>query len=66
AVSATLLRRYKAQGAEPVDASLEELERLGVRYVTGDFLQEHNVVRHDEMRLARLLLEKFVNGRSWR
>lgn len=62
-VSPRLLRRYKAQGAEPVDPSLNELEKLGVRYVTGDFLQEHKVVRHDELRLARLLLEKFVNGR---
>jgi len=65
-VSPRLLRRYKAQGAEPVDPSLDELEKLGVRYVTGDFLQEHKVVRHDELRLARLLLDKFVNGRTAR
>jgi uncharacterized cofD-like protein len=62
-VSPRLLRRYKAQGAEPVDPSLGELDHMGVRYVTGDFLHEHNVVRHDELRLARLLLDKFVNGR---
>jgi len=66
AVSPRLLRRYKAQGAEPVDPSLDELEKLGVRYVTGNFLHESNVVRHDELRLARLLLDKFVNGRSGR
>ena len=65
-VSPRLLRRYKAQGAEPVDPSLDELGKLGVRYVTGDFLQEHKVVRHDELRLARLLLDKFVNGRTAR
>jgi len=65
-VSPRLLRRYKAQGAEPVDPSLDELEKLGVRYVTGDFLQEHKVVRHDELRLARLLLDRFVNGRTAR
>ncbi|HTX16209.1 MAG TPA: gluconeogenesis factor YvcK family protein [Candidatus Baltobacteraceae bacterium] len=63
-VSPRLLRRYKAQGAEPVDPSLDELEKMGLRCVAGDFLQEHNVVRHDESRLAQLLLEKFVNGRS--
>ena len=61
-VSERLRKIYKAQGAEPVDASLEELAGLGVRYVTGNFLQEKEVVRHDERRLARLLLEKFVNG----
>jgi len=63
-VSPRLLRRYKAQGAEPVDPSLDQLEGLGVRYVAGDFLQEQKVVRHDERRLARLLLDKFVNGRG--
>jgi len=63
-VSPRLLRRYKAQGAEPVDPSLDQLEGLGVRYVAGDFLQEQKVVRHDERRLARLLLDKFVNGRE--
>ena len=63
AISPRLLRRYKAQGAEPVDPSLDELEKLGVRYVTGNFLHESNVVRHDEMRLARLLLDRFVNER---
>jgi len=61
-VSARLLKAYKAQGAEPVDASLDELAGLGVRCVTGNFLQENNVVRHDERKLARLLLDKFVKG----
>ena len=65
-VSPRLLRRYEAQGAEPVDPSLDELKKLGVRYVTGNFLHESNVVRHDELRLAQLLLDKFVNGRSAR
>lgn len=65
-VSARLLRRYKAQGAEPVDPSFAEVERMGVHSVTGDFLLEHRVARHDERKLARLLLEKFVNGRSAR
>src|SRR5579862_885177 len=61
-VSERLLKIYKAQGAEPVDPSFEELAELGVRYVTGSFLQEKNVVRHDERKLARLLLDRFVNG----
>jgi uncharacterized cofD-like protein len=63
-VSPRLLRLYQAQGAEPVDPSLQELERMGVRYVTGDLLQEQGVVRHDQARLTRLLLEKFVTRRA--
>ena len=59
-VSPRLLRRYAAQGAEPVGASLEELKGLGLGYVMGDLLQQEGVVRHDQSRLTRLLLDKFV------
>ena len=62
-VTPRLLRRYRAQGAEPVDPSLDELDLLGVKYVTGDLLQEGAVARHDELRLTRLLMEKFVERR---
>jgi uncharacterized cofD-like protein len=60
AVSRPLLRRYAAQGAAPVEPSFDELDEMGLRYVTGDLLQEDRVVRHDQARLTRLLLEKFV------
>jgi len=63
AVSPRLLRRYRAQGAEPVDPSFDELARMGLSCVTGDFLRQDGVVRHDESRLSRLLLEEFANRR---
>jgi uncharacterized cofD-like protein len=56
----SVLRRYRAQGAEPVNPSLEELDRMGLRYVTADLLDENGVVRHDQDRLAKLLLQRFV------
>jgi uncharacterized cofD-like protein len=59
-VSAQLLRRYRAQGAEPVDPSLEGLARMGLSYVTGDFLRQDGVVRHDETRLSKVLLAEFA------
>ena len=59
-VTPRLLRRYRAQGAEPVDPSLEELSLLPLKYVTGNLLQEESVVRHDQSRLTRLLIDKFV------
>jgi uncharacterized cofD-like protein len=65
-VSMRLRRRYAAEGAEPVDPSLEELERMGLRYLTGDFLQQDGVVRHDQSRLTRLLLDKFVSHHARR
>jgi uncharacterized cofD-like protein len=66
AVSPALLRRYRAQGAEPVDPSLEGLDRMGLCYVTGDFLRQDGVVRHDETRLSRVLLAEFAKRRIQR
>src|SRR5271170_4420557 len=59
-VPPALLRKYRLQGAEPVQPSLAELKRMGIRYITGDFLHHDKVLRHDQSRLARLLLDKFV------
>jgi uncharacterized cofD-like protein len=59
-VTPRLLRRYQAQGAEPVEPSLKELERMGLSYVTGDLLHQDGVIRHDQARLTNLLLNEFV------
>ncbi len=59
-----ILRRYGVQGAKPVEASLEELRRMGVRYITGDLLQQDGVVRHDPKRLAQLLLLRHFSQRE--
>jgi uncharacterized cofD-like protein len=58
-----LLRRYRAQGAEPVQPSAAELKRMGLRYITGDLLYHNKVVRHHQGRLTRLLLEEFIKHR---
>ena len=63
-VAPRMLRRYGTQGAEPVDPSFADLERMGLSCVTGDLLQQDGVIRHDQRRLARLLLDRFVTRRS--
>jgi uncharacterized cofD-like protein len=63
-VSPRLLRRYAAYGAEPVDPSFSELDRMHLKYVTGDILQQEGVARHDQSRLTRLLLDKFVEHKA--
>jgi uncharacterized cofD-like protein len=62
-VSSQLLKRYRREGAEPVDPSLDELAQMGLKYVTGDFLQQEGLVRHDQERLAQVLLKEFVKRR---
>ena len=63
AVSPEVAKRYNAQGAEPVLADVNELEKLGLRCVDGNLLEEHAVVRHDSARLAKMLVEEFVMKR---
>lgn len=63
-VAPHLLRRYRAEGAEPVDPSWRELDQMGLRYVTGDLLHEQDLVRHDQVRLTRLLINKFIKQGS--
>jgi uncharacterized cofD-like protein len=65
-VSPRLLRRYAAQGAEPVDPSFSELDRMRLKYVTGDILKQGGMARHDQSRLTRLLLDKFVEHKAIR
>jgi len=63
-VEPRLLKRYAAERAEPVDPSLAELAAMGLKHVTGDILQQGKVVRHDQLRLAQLLIENFVSSRA--
>jgi 2-phospho-L-lactate transferase/gluconeogenesis factor (CofD/UPF0052 family) len=59
-ISPRLLRRYRAQGAEPVRFDLAELHKLGMKVVLDDLVDEDGVVRHHAPRLTRLLLEEFI------
>jgi hypothetical protein len=58
------LQRCRAPGAEPVQQSLGELRRVGLRYITDDLLHHNREVRHDQARLTRLLLEEFVKRQA--
>jgi uncharacterized cofD-like protein len=65
-IPSRLLRRYKAEGAVPVEMSLEELWHMGLKCVSADLLQLDGVVRHNQARLTRLLLDAFVKHRATR
>jgi uncharacterized cofD-like protein len=51
------------RGAEAVRVDIGELQRMGVRCLLDNLLEEHGVVRHDAARLAQLLIEEFVERR---
>jgi uncharacterized cofD-like protein len=63
-VSAAVAKRYRKEGASQVPVDAAGLRELGVRVLLGNLLEEHNVIRHNSARLARLLLDEFVPHES--
>jgi uncharacterized cofD-like protein len=61
-VSAPVSRRYRTEGAEPVVVDLPTLQKLGFRVIQDNLLDEHTVIRHNTRRLARLLLDNFLDN----
>jgi uncharacterized cofD-like protein len=59
-VSPEVVRRYRAEGAEPVLLDRENVLKMNVRLVTGSLVEEHGVLRHNSTRLARLLVDEFL------
>jgi len=64
-VSASLRRRYAADGASPVVNDLAEVRALGVEPMLADVLVEDRVARHNSDQLAKLLL-RLVESRESR
>jgi uncharacterized cofD-like protein len=62
-VSQVLLDRYAGEGASPIVADIEAIEKLGVRCVAGDFAAEGDVVRHAADRVADAVLRLGIGGR---
>ena len=62
-VSPAVARRYRRQGAQQVLVDLPALQKLGLRAILDNLIEEHGVIRHDSHRLARLLLEEFSSPR---
>jgi len=63
-VSASLRRRYAADGAAPVVNDLAEVRALGVVPVLADVLVEDRVARHNSDQLAKLLLRLVESRKS--
>ena len=59
---AHVLRRYRKEGAEPVDPSLQQLQVMGIHHSAGNLLQRGGILRHDQRRLAALILGHYAFG----
>jgi uncharacterized cofD-like protein len=56
-ITPALLERYALEGQTPIDVDLERVRALGVEPVTGNFVHEGGVLRHDYDRVTEKLLE---------
>jgi len=52
--------RYQREGAAPVSLDAAKLRRMGVKVLLEDLLEEHEKIRHNSARLARVLLDEFA------
>jgi uncharacterized cofD-like protein len=55
-ISAVRLAQYAREGQQPIEADLERIRALGVEPVTGNFVHEGDVLRHDYDRVAERVL----------
>ena len=62
-VSAAVARRYEREGAAAVRVDSAALRRMGMRVLLDDLLDEHDKIRHNSARLAKVLLDEFVPAR---
>jgi uncharacterized cofD-like protein len=61
-ISAALSARYAREGQEPIEVDLARIRSLGVEPITGAFVHEGDVLRHDYDSLTETLLELSLAG----
>jgi len=60
-ISPVLLEKYAAEGQRPIEPDLARVRSLGVEPITGNFVHEGDVLRHDYDKLAETLLHLSLN-----
>ena len=65
-VRPALRKKYASQQVKPVEADIEGLERLGVKIVAENLLQESATVRHNASAAAAVAMRLAREGRGRR
>jgi uncharacterized cofD-like protein len=63
-ISPILLTKYARGGQKPIEADLDRIRELGVEPITGNFVHEGDVLRHDHDRVTERLLELALGRRT--
>lgn len=59
-----VLEKYALEGAVPVAPDIERLKKMGVEVLSADLISLYEVVRHDQDKLARIILEEALTYRK--
>ena len=62
-ISPTLLEKYALEGQAPIEADLDAIRVLGVEPITGNFVHEGDVLRHNHDKVAEVALELALRRR---
>lgn len=62
--SLRLLEKYQAQGAHLVSPDVDVIREIGYKPITGNFISQTEVVRHDPQKLAQAIL-RLVSEKSF-
>lgn len=65
-ISDERIAQYEREGQRPIEADLERVRALGVEPVTGNFVHEGDVLRHDYDKVAEALLQVGLRERRRR
>ena len=60
-ISPVLLEKYAAEGQQPIEPDLERIRSLGVEPITGHFVHEGDLLRHDYDKVTDTLLHLGLN-----
>jgi len=55
-----ILKKYQESGADFVHPDIENIRALNVEIISGDFISETNVVRHDPYKVSNFLVKNFI------
>lgn len=60
-----ILRKYQYLGADFVEPDIEEVRKLRVEVLLGDFINEDNLIRHDSYKLSEFIVKNFIKSREF-
>jgi uncharacterized cofD-like protein len=55
-----ILKKYQESGADFVYPDIENIRALNVEIISGDFISETNVVRHDPYKVSNFIVKNFI------